>query len=141
VEDNPDDVPLTLRALKQYNVLNQVVVAKDGVETLDCLFGTGVHQGRNQDDQPAAVLLDLKLPKVDGLEVVRPIRADPRTRLRPVNILTPSKEESGLINGCDLSANAYGHKPVDFSQSAEAVRELGMFRLVLNDAPPERRPR
>jgi two-component system response regulator len=140
VEDNGDDVALTLRALKQNNILNHVVVAKDGMEALDYLFGTGVHQGRNPDDQPAVVLLDLKLPKVDGLEVLRQIRAAQRTRLQPVIILTSSMEESDLLNGYELGANAYVRKPVDFIKFAEAVRQLGVFWLVLNEAPPNGRP-
>jgi len=136
VEDNPDDVDLTLRALKKNNITNEVVVAKDGVEALDYLFGTGAHEGRDAGILPIVILLDLKLPKVDGLEVLERLRADERTRLAPVVILTSSKEERDLLNGYELGANSYIRKPVDFNQFNEAVRQLGMYWLLLNETPP-----
>jgi len=138
VEDSPDDEALTLRALKKNNIKNEVVVARDGVEALDYLFATGAHAGRDPSLVPQIVLLDLKLPKVDGLEVLRRIRSDHRTRLLPVVILTSSKEEKDLIDGYSLGANSYIRKPVDFNQFMEAVRQLGLYWLVLNEAPPTR---
>jgi len=137
VEDNPDDEALTLRALKKNNILNEVVVAHDGAEALDYLFGTGTHAGRNPSHLPQVVLLDLKLPKVDGLEVLRRIRADERTKLLPVVVLTSSKEEQDLLKSYSLHANSYVRKPVDFTQFTEAVRQLGLYWLVLNEAPPQ----
>lgn len=137
VEDNPDDEALTLRALKKNNVLNEVVVARDGAEALDYMFGTGAYSGRDVRVLPQVVLLDLKLPKVDGMEVLRRIRADERTRLVPVVILTSSREEQDLINGYGRGANSYIRKPVDFNQFMEAVRQLGLYWLVLNEAPPK----
>ena len=136
VEDNADDEALTLRALRKNNIANDVVVAHDGVEALDYLWGEGSYQGRNVREMPAVVLLDLKLPRVDGLEVLRRLRADPRTELVPVVILTSSKEEQDLVNGYKLGANAYVRKPVDFTQFMDAVRQLGLFWLVLNETPP-----
>jgi len=136
VEDNPDDVALTLRALKKNNIANQVVVASDGAEALDYLFGTGKHSGRDLGEMPAVVLLDLKLPKVDGLEVLRRLRTDERTKLLRVVILTSSKEEQDLVNGYTLGANSYVRKPVDFTKFMEAVRHLGLYWLVLNEPPP-----
>lgn len=136
VEDNPDDVDLTLRALKKNRIMNEVVVVGDGAMALDYLFGTGAYGGRDVARLPAVVLLDLKLPKVDGLEVLRRLRADERTRLLPVVILTSSKEEQDLINGYKLGANSYIRKPVDFNQFTEAVRQLGLYWLVLNEPPP-----
>jgi len=136
VEDNPDDVALTLRALRAHRVANEVVVAEDGVEALEYLFGEGRYAGRDVRDLPAVVLLDLKLPRVDGLEVLRRIRADDRTRLVPVVILTSSKEEQDLLAGYSLGANSYVRKPVDFQQFVEAVRQLGLYWLLLNEAPP-----
>jgi two-component system response regulator len=133
IEDNPDDETLTLRALKKNNISNEVVVAHDGAEALELLFGTGNGNGHTP---PALVLLDLKLPKVDGLEVLRRVRADARTRLLPVVILTTSREEQDLANGYQLGANSYIRKPVDFGQFTEAVRQLGLYWLVLNEAPP-----
>lgn len=138
VEDNPDDEALTLRALKKNNILNEVVVARDGVEALNYLFGSGMYTGRDISVMPQFILLDLKLPKVDGLEVLRRLRADNRTKLLPVVILTSSKEEQDLINGYDLGANSYIRKPVDFTQFMEAVRQLGLYWLVLNESPPKR---
>ena len=136
VEDNADDVALTLRVLKIHNVANEVVEAHDGVEALDYLFGTGAHAGRDLSQQPQVILLDLKLPKVDGLEVLRRVRNDPRTRLLPVVILTSSKEEKDLVNGYALGANSYIRKPVDFSKFTESIRQLGLYWLVLNEPPP-----
>lgn len=135
VEDNPDDVALTLRALKKNNIANVVVVAKDGAEALEYLLGTGTYAGRDPRDHPAVVLLDLKLPKVDGLEVLRRLRADPRTKLLPVVILTSSREEQDIIHGYDLGANSYVRKPVDFTAFVEAVKNLGLYWLVLNEPP------
>ena len=139
VEDNPDDVALTMRALKRNNITNEVVLAKDGVEALDYLFGTGAYEGRDTGILPVVVLLDLKLPKVDGMEVLERLRADERTKLTPVVILTSSKEERDLMNGYELGANSYIRKPVDFDQFTEAVRLLGMYWLLLNEPPPRRR--
>jgi len=139
VEDNPDDEALTLRAFKKNNILNDIVVARDGAEALDYLFGTGAHAGRNAADAPALVLLDLKLPKVGGLEVLQRLRADDRTKLVPVVILTSSKEDQDLINGYLNGANSYIRKPVDFTAFIESVRQLGIYWLVLNEAPPQGR--
>jgi len=136
VEDNPDDEALTLRALKKNNILNEVIVARDGAEALDYLFGTGKYAGRDLSNMPQVILLDLKLPKIDGMEVLRRIRADERTKLLPVVILTSSKEERDLINGYKLGANSYIRKPVDFEQFREAVRQLKLYWLVLNEPPP-----
>lgn len=136
VEDNPDDEALTLRALKRNNILNQVVVARDGVEALDYLFGAGAHAGRDTRIQPQIILLDLKLPRIDGLEVLRRLRADSRTALQPVAILTTSNEESDIVSSYQLGANSFIRKPVDFEQFMEAVRQLGMYWLVLNVPPP-----
>lgn len=138
VEDNPDDESLTLRAFRKSNILNPVVVARDGVEALDYLFCTGSHAGRDPADQPQVVLLDLKLPKLDGLEVLRRLRADPRTRLLPVVILTTSNEDHDILSSYQLGANSYIRKPVDFDQFIEAARQLGLYWLVLNAPPPSR---
>jgi len=135
VEDNPDDVELTMHALEKSNILNEVVVARDGAAALDYLFGTGLHKGRDTRQRPAVILLDLKLPKVDGLEVLRHVRGNEQTRALPVVILTSSKEEQDLAVGYALGANSYVRKPVDFTQFAEAVRQLGMYWLLLNEAP------
>lgn len=135
VEDNPDDETLALRAFRKNNILNDVVTARDGVEALDYLFGTGAHAGRDTSVTPAVVLLDLKLPKVSGLEVLKRIREDERTRFLPVVILTSSKEEQDLVNGYKLGANSYIRKPVDFPQFIEAVKQLGLYWLVLNETP------
>jgi two-component system, response regulator len=135
VEDNPDDEALTRRALAKNNIHNEVVVAHDGAEALEYLLGTGTPAGTG--GPPEVVLLDLKLPKVDGLEVLRRIRANERTRLLPVVILTSSREERDLIAGYGLGANSYIRKPVDFGQFVEAVRQLGLYWLVLNEPPPE----
>lgn len=139
VEDNPDDEALTLRALQKNNIKNEVIVARDGVEAIDYLFGTGKYEGRNTDLVPHVILLDLKLPKLDGLEVLKRLRMDKRTKLLPVVILTSSNEEQDRINGYDLGANSYVRKPVDFNQFIEAVRQLGLYWLILNEAPPVRR--
>ena len=136
VEDNPDDEALTLRALRKANVRNEVVVARDGVEAIDYLVGTGVHAGRDTNDFPQVMLLDLKLPRLDGLEVLRRVRADERTKLLPVVILTSSTEDEDRIAGYELGANSYVRKPVDFSQFVDAVRQLGLYWLLLNQAPP-----
>ncbi len=137
VEDNPDDEALTLRALKRNNIRNEVVIARDGVEALDYLFGTGTHAQRDISVKPVVILLDLKLPKVDGLEVLRRLRADERTRCIPVVVLTSSKEEQDLINSYSFGCNSYIRKPVDFVQFVEAVRQLGLYWLVLNEPPPQ----
>lgn len=139
VEDNADDEKLTLRALKKNNICNEVVVARNGAEALDYLFGSGAYAGRNLSAMPQVVLLDLKLPKLDGLEVLRRLRAHERTKFLPVVILTSSNEEQDRINGYGLGANSYVRKPVDFSQFSEAARQLGLYWLVLNQAAPVRR--
>ena len=139
VEDNSDDEALTLRALKKNNIKNEVVIARDGAEALEYLFGTGKYAGRNTSLTPQVVLLDLKLPKVEGLEVLRRVRADQRTKLLPVVILTSSNEEQDRIDGYGLGANSYVRKPVDFSQFMDAARQLGLYWLILNEAPPVRR--
>lgn len=136
VEDNPDDVELTLIALREAKVANPVVVARDGVEALDYLFGRGAHAGRNVDDQPVVVLLDLKIPKVSGLEVLQGIRSSDRTRHLPVVILTSSDEEDDRARGYDLHANSYVRKPVDFDRFVAAARQLGLYWTVLNEPPP-----
>lgn len=138
IEDNQQDELLTLRALRKNNVRNEVVVCRDGAEALDYFFGAGAFAGRDLSVQPQVVLLDLKLPKVDGLEVLRRIRQDPRTRRLPVVILTTSTEEQDIGAGYDLGANSYVRKPVDFNEFAEAVRNLGLYWLLLNEAPPEK---
>lgn len=140
VEDNADDEALTLRALKKNNIRNDVVVVRDGVEALDYLFGTGTYAGRNLAEMPQVILLDLKLPRVDGLEVLRRLREEARTRLLPVVILTSSNEEQDRINGYGLGANSYVRKPVDFNQFLEAVRQLGLYWLILNEPVPVQRP-
>lgn len=136
VEDNPDDEALTLRAFAKNNIGNRIVVVRDGAEALDWLFKRDRHKGRTEPD-PQLVLLDLKLPKVDGLEVLRQLREDSRTKLLPVVILTSSKEESDLLRGYELRANSYIRKPVDFTRFVDSVRELGMYWLVLNEPPPQ----
>lgn len=136
VEDNPDDEILTVRALRKNNIANDLVVAHDGAEALEYLFGTGAYAGRDPRILPRVVLLDLNLPKVDGLEVLKRVRADPRTRLAPIVILTSSKEERDLVESYGRGANSYIRKPVDFVQFVEAVRQLGLYWLVLNEDPP-----
>lgn len=133
VEDNPDDEALTLRAFSKNRISNPVVVARDGVEALDYLFGTGSHAGRDLAVMPAVVLLDLKLPRIDGLEVLRRVRADERTKLMPVVILTTSKEQQDIFEGYTLGANSYIRKPVDFEKFIQAVGQLGLYWLVLNE--------
>ncbi len=136
IEDNPDDQALTLRALKKNNIGNRVVIKQDGVEALDFLFCQGADAGRDPHDLPQVILLDLKLPKIDGLEVLRRIRSDERTRRLPVVILTSSKEDQDMINGYGYGANSYVRKPIDFNQVVEAVNQLGLYWLVLNEPPP-----
>jgi len=139
VEDNPDDVDLTLRAFRKSNLLNEVVVTKDGVEALDYLFGAGAYAGRDTSVPPQVVLLDLKLPRLNGLEVLRRLRADERTQLLPVVVLTTSSEEQELIESYRLGANSYVRKPVNFIQFTEAVKQLGLYWLVLNEQPPPKK--
>ena len=136
VEDNPSDVKLTKRALEQNQITNELIVAEDGGEVLDYLFATGQYAGRDIRDLPAVVLLDLKLPKMDGLEVLKKIRANELTRLMPVVILTSSDREQDMIASYKLGANSYIRKPVDFHRFIEAVRTLGMYWLLLNEPPP-----
>ena len=136
VEDNPDDELLTLRALRKNDVTGEVVVAHDGVEALDYLFGTGAYAGRDTSVMPQLILLDLKLPKIDGLEVLRRLRADERTRLLPVVILTSSREQQDMLEGYGLGANSYVRKPVNFEQFVSAVQQLKLYWLILNESPP-----
>jgi CheY-like chemotaxis protein len=136
VEDNPDDVELTLLSFKKHNIHNEVVVTRDGAEALDYLFTTGAYADRDRSIMPAVILLDLKLPKIDGMEVLQRLRADERTKLLPVVILTSSKEEQDILNGYKLGANSYVRKPVDFNQFSDAVKQLGLYWLLLNEPPP-----
>lgn len=136
VEDNQDDEELTLRALSRNNIGNQVVVVRDGQEAIDWLEGTGPHAGRDVTEMPALILLDLKLPKVDGLDVLRRLRANPQTAMVPVVILTSSKEDRDRASGYKSGANSYVQKPVDFTEFVAAVRQLGMYWLMLNEPPP-----
>jgi two-component system response regulator len=136
VEDNPDDVELTIRALKKNNISNKMIVAKDGVEALDYLFGTGAHAGRNVKELPIVILLDLKLPKIDGLDVLKRIRQNALTRLLPVVILTSSAEEKDKISVYEQGANSYVRKPVDFAQFTEAIKTLGLYWLIWNEPAP-----
>lgn len=135
VEDNPLDVELTLRALKQHNLANNVHVVKDGAEALEYIFATGVYADRNMDHSPKVILLDLKLPKVDGLEVLRRIKSDERTKVTPVVVLTSSREEKDVIESYKLGVNSYIVKPVDFDKFLEAIGELGFYWLLLNEPP------
>ncbi len=135
VEDNPNDVTLTVHAMKKNKLVNEIVVTRDGVEALDYLFGTGLFEGRDTSLLPAIVLLDLKLPRVDGLDVLKRIRSDERTKYLPVIILTSSKEERDIIEGYSLGANSYVCKPVDFGEFMEAARQLGFYWLLLNQSP------
>src|SRR5438876_45550 len=139
VEDNPDDEALTLRALRKNNIGNEIVVARDGAEALECLFGPSGFASPDQEVSLQVVLLDLKLPKVDGLEVLRRLRADGRTRRLPVVVLTSSNEEQDVIESYDLGANSYIRKPVDFVAFMDAVKQLGLYWLLLNEAPPRGR--
>ena len=136
VEDNPDDVELAVHALRRENLANHIEVARDGEEALDFLFCRGRYAGRSFDHAPRLVLLDLKLPKVDGLDVLREVKSDPRTKAIPVVIITSSREEQDLVNGYKLGVNAYIQKPVDFGQFREMVKRLGLFWLVVNQPPP-----
>lgn len=136
VEDNPDDAALTLRAFKRSHLMNPITVARDGIEALDFLFARGAFSSRAEAPLPTLVVLDLKLPKLDGLGVLKAIRADPRTQLLPVVILTSSKEEQDLISGYALGANSYVRKPVDFTEFLEAVKVLGIYWLAINQLPP-----
>ena len=140
VEDNADDVALTLRAFKRSHVMNTIAVARDGIEALDYLFGRDAHADRAGAPLPTLIILDLKLPKLDGLGVLKAIRADERTRLLPVVILTSSKEEQDLISGSSLGANSYVRKPVDFAEFVEAVKVLGIYWLMMNQSPPGAAP-
>ena len=136
VEDNPDDEALTIRALNRNNISNEVFVARDGVEAIDYVFAKGAHADRDINNLPRLVLLDLKLPKADGLEVLKQIRADERTKRLPVVVLTSSKEEQDLVDSYNLGVNSYIRKPVDFTLFTEAVRQVGLYWLVLNEPPP-----
>jgi len=136
VEDNPDDEALTVRALKKSKIINEVVVVHDGVQALDYLFGDGAYLNRDLTQMPQVVLLDLKLPRLDGLGLLRRLRSDTRTKLLPVVILTSSDEESDIVRSYRLGVNSYIRKPVNFSEFAEATRQLGMYWLVLNECPP-----
>ncbi len=136
VEDNSRDVALTRRALDKSNIVNEVVVARDGVEALDYLFGIGTHAGRDMTVMPQIILLDLKMPKLDGLQVLQRMRADERTRRLPVVVFTSSSEEEDMVKSYDLGANSYVRKPVDFDQFLEATKQLGLYWLVLNEVAP-----
>lgn len=136
VEDNPDDEALAIRALKRHHISNEIIVARDGVEALDYMFGTGIYAERDISMKPTVILLDLKLPRIDGLEVLRRLREDERTKLLPVVILTTSNEEQDMLNGYSLGCNSYIRKPVDFVQFSEAIRQLGMYWLLMNEPPP-----
>jgi len=138
VEDNPDDVELTLRAFKRSHLMNPIAVARDGVEALDFVFARNEHAHRASQSLPTLVILDLKLPRLDGLGVLKAIRAEERTRFLPVVILTSSKEEQDLISGYTLGANSYVRKPVDFAEFIEAAKVLGIYWLMINQVPPER---
>ena len=136
VEDNPDDEALAIRALKRHHISNQVIVAHDGVEALEYLFCTGMYADRDINFKPTVVLLDLKLPRVDGLEVLRRLREDDRTKLLPIVVLTTSSEEQDMLNSYSLGCNSYIRKPVDFVQFSEAIRQLVMYWLLMNEPPP-----
>jgi two-component system, response regulator len=135
VEDNPDDEALALRAFAKINISNRIIVARDGVEALDYLFATGAHAGRDESSDPSVVLLDLKLPKIDGLAVLKKIRENDATKILPVVILTSSKEEQDLVQGYNLGANSYVRKPIDFNEFVQAVSQLGVYWLLINELP------
>lgn len=135
VEDNPDDEALALRAFAKINITNKIIIARDGVEALDYLFATGIHAGRDVSARPSVVLLDLKLPRIDGLEVLRRIRENEITKILPVVILTSSKEEQDMVQGYHLGANSYVRKPIDFNEFAHAVSQLGVYWLLMNEQP------
>jgi two-component system response regulator len=135
VEDNPNDAELSLYALKKHHVANRIHLAKDGADALDFLFATGKYEGRSVEDTPKVILLDLKLPKIDGLAVLRRIKEDPRTRQIPVVVLTSSHEERDIISSYNLGVNSYIVKPIDFEQFSESVRQLGLYWVLLNEAP------
>lgn len=135
VEDNPDDVELTMRAFRKNNIANNIVVAHDGVEALDYLFGRGAYEGRNTSEQPRLILLDLKMPRMDGLHVLEKLRGDERTALLPVVILTSSKEDQDLVSSYRHGANSYVRKPIDFSEFLEAVHQIGLYWLLINESP------
>jgi two-component system, response regulator len=137
IEDNIDDIELTLRAFKKNNLKNEIIVLKDGEQALDFINGNGIYNGRDTDKQPAIILLDLKLPKVDGIEVLRNIRTNPKMKIIPVVILTSSLEEKDIMNGYAYGANSYIRKPVDFSQFIETVQHMGLYWLLLNELPKE----
>ncbi len=137
IEDNPDDVELTLHAFQKNNMANEIVVAGDGAEGLDYLFGTGKYAGRDADKTPALILLDLQLPKIGGMEVLRKVREDERTKRVPVVIMTTSDEEEDIVNGYNGGANSYLRKPVDFTEFMNAVKQLEMYWMVLNTPPPK----
>jgi two-component system response regulator len=136
VEDNPDDVELTLHAFRKHNLANRVHIVRDGAEAVDFLFRTGAYKDRHIEDSPHVVLLDLKLPKVDGLEVLRRMKEEPRTRMIPVVVLTSSREERDIMESYQLGVNSYIVKPVNFEQFTEAVRQLGLYWLLMNEPPP-----
>jgi two-component system response regulator len=138
VEDNPDDEALTIRALNKDNIANEIIVARDGAEALDYLYGKGSYKGRDMSIQPELIILDLKLPKIDGIEVLRKIRSEKKTKLLPVVILTSSDEEKDLVDSYRLGANSYIRKPVDFDQFMSAARQLKLYWLILNESPPKR---
>ncbi len=138
VEDNPNDEELTLRALRKANIANEVAIARDGQEAIDFLFGTGKYAGREPPAMPAVVLLDLKLPKLDGIDVLQRIRADPRTKLIPVVVLTSSSEDEDMVRSYQSGANSYVRKPIEFSAFANAVTQLGMYWVLINQVPPSR---
>jgi two-component system, response regulator len=137
VEDNDDEVELTLRSFKKHKLANEVVVMKDGAEALEYIFGTGKHAGRDLSVMPQVILLDLKLPKVDGLELLKRLRSDERTKLIPVTILTSSREEQDVVNSYKFGANSYIRKPLDFERFSETIRQLGLYWLVLNEPVPK----
>jgi CheY-like chemotaxis protein len=135
VEDNPSDLKLTLRALEQHNIANRVEVVRDGAAALDFLFATGEYEGRKVEQAPKVVLLDLKLPKVDGMEVLEKVKSDKRTKRIPIIVLTSSREERDIVESYELGVNSYIVKPVDFEQFAEAIRQVGFYWLLLNEPP------